>query len=96
MSTIEQKADAAVRKINVVVVYNGLTRNFAFEPHMTITAALEHAMNAFGITGQRHLMAFYRDDDSEVTPENQSIEQAGIVANTVLALRPSRVKGGLG
>ena len=38
MSTIEQKADAAVRKINVVVVYNGLTRNFAFEPHMTITA----------------------------------------------------------
>lgn len=95
MSTIERvAAEAAAHKIIVAIVYNGLTRDFAFEPHMTVTAALEQAMNTFGITGQRHIMAFYRQDDSEVTPETQSLEQAGIVAGTILALRPSRVKGG--
>lgn len=62
--------------------------------HESVHVALEHAEDLFGITNQRYLMAFFREDGSEVTPENISLEAAHITPGTLLALRPSRVKGG--
>jgi hypothetical protein len=41
-------------------------------------------------------MAFYREDGTEVEPENISLVDAHITPGTLLALRPSRVKGGNG
>lgn len=57
-------------------------------------AALDHATNAFGIRDQRHIQAFFRENNSEVTPENISLEEAGLAEGTGLALRPSRANGG--
>lgn len=81
-------------KITIEVVYNGVPRNFDVQPHETVRAALDKALDAFGIHNQRHLFSFFREDGTEVTPENISLQQAGIVQGTVLALRPSAVKGG--
>lgn len=85
----------ATNKMTIDVVYNGITKSLDVQPHETVQAALEQAMNLFGIHDQRHLMAFFREDGSEVTPENVSLEAAGITPGMVLALRPSRVKGGI-
>lgn len=85
---------AATQKITIEVVYNGVTKALEAEPYETVQAALNRAMDLFGIQNQRHIMAFYRVDGSEVTPDTISLEAAHIASGTVLALRPSRVKGG--
>jgi hypothetical protein len=84
----------ATKKITVSVVYNGLTKELELQPHMTVTAALQQALNAFNVQDQRHVQAFYRENGSEVTPENVSLTEAGIEDKALLALRPSAVKGG--
>lgn len=82
---------------SIEVTYNGVTEPLTVQPHQTVQAALEQAMNLFNIQNQRHIMAFYRESDgSEVTPENISLADAHITPGTVLALRPSKVKGGNG
>ena len=88
------ETQSATQTITIKVVYNGVTKPIDAHPQETVQAALEKALNAFSIHNQRHIMAFYREDGSEVTPENQSLQAAGIVSGTELALRPSRVKGG--
>lgn len=92
--TLDASTPAAAHTITVDVVYNGLSKSLTLNPHETVRAALDQAMNAFGIRDQRHLMAFFRQDGTEVTPESISLQAAGIMDGTVLALRPSRVKGG--
>lgn len=81
-------------KFTIEVSYNGVTKPLEVRPHETVQAALEQALNAFNIHDQRHLMAFYREDGSEVMPETISLQEAHITPGTHLALRPSRVKGG--
>ncbi len=79
----------------IEVTYNGVTEPPTVRPHETVQAALEQAMNLFNIQNQRHIMAFYRESDgTEVTPENISLEDAHITPGILLALRPSKVKGG--
>lgn len=79
----------------IEVTYNGVTEPLTVRPHETVQAALEQAMNLFNIQNQRHIMAFYRESDgTEVTPENISLADAHITPGTLLALRPSKVKGG--
>lgn len=79
----------------IEVAYNGVTEPLTVQSHETVQAALEQAMNLFNIQNQRHIMAFYRESDgTEVTPENISLANAHITPGTVLALRPSKVKGG--
>lgn len=82
---------------SIEITYNGLTEPLTVQPHETVQAALEQAMNLFNIQNQRHIMAFYRESDgTEVTPENISLADAHITPGTILALRPSKVKGGNG
>ena len=85
----------ATRIFTIEVIYNGVTKPLEVRSHETVHAALEHALDIFQIRDQRHIFALYREDGSEVTPEDVTLESAGIKAGTELALRPSRVKGGV-
>jgi hypothetical protein len=94
--TQDVQVQQQVHTFSIEVAYNGVTESLTVQPHETVHAALEQAMNLFNIQNQRHLMAFYREDGTEVEPENISLVDAHITPGTLLALRPSRVKGGNG
>lgn len=82
-----------MKSIEVKVAYNGITKPLELQPHMSVTAAVQQATHQFGITANAHTFAFFREDGSEI-PEKSSVDEAGIKVGTVLALRPSTVKGG--
>lgn len=86
--------ESTTATFTIEVAYNGITKSLTVQPHETVRAALEQAIKLFGITNQPHILAFYREDNTEVTPETVSLAEARITAGTLLALRPSRVKGG--
>jgi hypothetical protein len=81
------------RKFAVEVTYNGITKKLEVEPEERVSALLQKAIAAFGVTQQPHLLGLFRLDGTEI-PDNQSIEQAGIRPNEHLLLRPSAVRGG--
>lgn len=81
------------RKFVVDVIYNGITKPLHVEPEEQVTALLQRAIAAFGITQQPHLLSLFRQDGS-VVPENESVERAGLKPNEILLLRPNVVKGG--
>ena len=84
---------AVATKFEIQVLYNGVTERLSVEGHEQVKAVLERAMNAFHITQNRHILALFRPDGTEVA-EGQSVTQAGIVPGELLGLRPSAVKGG--
>lgn len=86
-------AVAVAKKYEILVVYNGVTKTIAVEPHEQVQAVLQRAIHLFGITQQPHLLSFFREDGSEVQ-DNQSVAAAGIKPGEHLALRPGAVKGG--
>ncbi len=81
------------RKFVVDVIYNGITKPLQVEPEEQVTALLQRAITAFGITQQPHLLSLFRQDGS-VVPENESVERAGLKPGEILLLRPNVVKGG--
>ena len=81
------------KKIEVEVVYNGVTKPLAIEPHQQMTAVVEQAAHFFGITQAVHLLALFKPDGTEIAV-NQSVADAGIKPGELLALRPSAVRGG--
>ncbi len=81
------------QKFEVQIIYNGLTKALAVEPHQQVTAVVEHAAHLFGITQNVHTLALFREDGSEIAV-NQSVAAAGIKPEELLALRPSAVRGG--
>src|SRR6266852_3165966 len=89
MSVITEK------KFAVEIVYNGVTKPLLVEPEEQVTALLQRAIAAFGITQQPHLLSLFRQDGS-VVPEHESVERAGLKPGEVLLLRPNAVKGGDG
>lgn len=82
-----------MKAIAINVTYNGITKPLDLQPHMHITAAVQQAAHLFGITTNVHTLALFREDGSEIL-ENGSVLGAGITAESILALRPSTVKGG--
>ena len=84
---------AVATKFEIQVLYNGVTERLSVEGHERVKAELERAMNALHITKNRHILALFRTDGTEVA-EGQSVTQAGIVPGELLGLRPSAVKGG--
>lgn len=84
---------ASTTKFAIQVLYNGLTEVIEVNLHQRVTAVLEHAVNAFHITQNRHLLSLFREDGSEVS-DQQSVADAGLQPGERLALRPSAVKGG--
>ena len=84
---------AVERKIQVEIIYNGLAKPLAIEPHQQITAVVELAAHLFGVTQNVHTLALFKTDGTEIAV-NQSVEAAHIQAGERLALRPSAVRGG--
>ncbi len=81
-------------KFDVTVTYNGISRTFEVTEHQAVQSLLEHALNEFGITANRHLQSLFFPDNREITDLNRSIADWGIVAGTVLVLRQSAVLAG--
>ena len=84
---------AETHKFEIFIIYNGVTKSLAVEPHQQVQAVLQHAIHLFGITQNQHLLSLFKHDGTAV-PENQSVHDAGIKRGEHLALRPNVVKGG--
>jgi hypothetical protein len=83
----------ANEKPSVRIIYNGLERSLEYNPEAAVRALLDHAIKAFGITQNPHLVALFNQAGVELQ-DNQSAETAGIKAGDLLLLRPSAVRGG--
>jgi hypothetical protein len=78
----------------VTIIYLGEPRPLRFESHESVEAALNQALNLFGITSNRHLLALFDEGGNEITDEKQSMEEAGVKPGAKLLLGQSKVKGG--
>lgn len=88
-----QKDRAPSDQITVRVVYNGVEKGLEANVHQAVRALLEHAIRAFSITNNPHIVSLFNDAGTELN-EQMSLEQAGIREGTELLLRASAVKGG--
>lgn len=87
------EAATDTHKFEVFIIYNGVTKPLAVEPHEQVQAVLQQAIHLFGITQNPHLLSLFKEDGTAV-PEHQSVHDAGIKRGDRLALRPNAVKGG--
>jgi len=87
------KPEPHPKKPIVTVTYNGADQEIDYQPHSSMQALLEHALNAFGVQDNRHLMALFTSDGNEL-PNEGSVADAGVKPGDVLVLRPSKVRGG--
>lgn len=85
--------EPARAKTEVTVCYNGLAKELAFNPHAPVRVILEHAIHAFAITQNPHLLSLFNVDGVELN-EGLKAEDSGIKPCDKLLLRPSAVKGG--
>jgi pore localization protein NPL4 len=83
----------AQEKITVSVSYNGLTKEFESRTTETVQSLLSHAIKAFGIQNQPHLLSLFTEANVELS-DNQSLAEAGVHSGESLLLRPGAVKGG--
>lgn len=81
------------KKVEIQVVYNGITKPLSVQSHEQVKAVLQRAIHLFGITQNAHLLSLFRQDGSEL-PDHVSVGDAGIRPCEILALRPGAVKGG--
>ena len=79
-------------KPEVTVTYNGVDIEFEYNPKAAVESLLNHAMDKFKITENRHLMALF--EGTRELLRNASLEDAGVTPGDVLVLRPSEVLGG--
>lgn len=86
-------APLVTKQDTVVVTYNGEDKSIDYKPHDKVKEVLERAMNAFGITNNRHVLSLFTEAGAEL-PDDESMEAAGITPGEVLVLRQSTVKGG--
>ncbi len=83
----------ATKQFEIVVIYNGLPMPITVNPEQTIRAVLDHAIKAFSITQQPHLLGLFTEQGAELA-DTASVEQAGIQPGEKLLLRPSAVRAG--
>lgn len=81
------------KKVEIKIVYNGISRSLSVQLHEQVRALLQQAIHLFGITQNAHLLSLFKQDGSEL-PDHVSIGDAGVQPCDVLALRPGAVKGG--
>lgn len=74
------------------MTYNGVDKELPYQPHSVVNALLEHAMNAFNVTENRHTMALFTTAGIELALDAHldSVVKPG----DILVLRPSAVRGG--
>lgn len=84
---------ASATHIDVIVVYNGLSKTFTVPPTEASRALLERALREFGVQQNAHLNSLFTQDGVELA-DAQSLTDAGVVNGTRLLLRPSQIRGG--
>ena len=80
------------QKLAVSVVYNGDTKELAYQPHQAVQALLEHAKQLFGVVTD-HLLSLFAATGSELI-DTDSVADAGVEPGDKLVLGQSVVKGG--
>ena len=89
----DKKPPEKPTKPAVTVTYNGVDSDVDYNPKSSMQALLDHSMNAFNVTENRHLMALFTTEGIEL-PVTGSVEDAGVQPGHLLILRPSAVRGG--
>jgi hypothetical protein len=79
--------------ITVTVIYNGIEKSLDANIHQAVRALLEHAIHAFALTNNPHILSLFDERNNELK-DQISVEQAGIRDGSQLLLRASAVKGG--
>ena len=83
----------ATKQFEISIVYNGITKSITVNPEQAVQAVREHAISAFGVTQNPHLLGLFTDQGIELN-DTQSVENAGITPGVTLLLRPSAVRAG--
>lgn len=83
------ETETATERHDVFVIYNGLEKPIKYNPEGLVRVIVDHAIKAFGITQQPHLLSLFTEGGVELN-DNLSAEKAGVK----LLLRPGAVKGG--
>lgn len=85
--------DDRSKTIEIIIVYNGLTKPLSVAKTDLISLVLAHAIALFGTLPQPHTLALYTDDRGEL-PDGQTVKEAGLKKHEKVLLRPSTVKAG--
>ena len=80
------------KKFEISVSYNGVAKAITVNPNQNVQAVLEHALNTFGIRGNRQNFGLFPENGPQIT--GTSVEAAGLVEGSQVYLRPVRVSGG--
>ncbi len=89
----QPEVSRAPERPTVTVTYNGEDRTVTYQPQEAVNAALNQALNEFGITANRHLMALFTEGGTEL-PLEVAMRDAGVTPGQLLILRQSLVRGG--
>lgn len=90
MNQDKEKGGGHDNKFEVTISFNGVNKTLDVNPNQQVQAVFEHALQLFGHpAGDLGLFI-----GANQVALNQSVEQAGIVAGTILLLRPPIVRGG--
>jgi hypothetical protein len=81
-------------KKTITVIYLGDPRAMDYKPEELVKDALVRAIDLFGISNNRHLMAFFDEAGNELANEEQTMKHAGVDRGDKLLLGQSKVKGG--
>src|SRR5260370_23112996 len=88
--------DVEDRKLRIGIVWNGVEKHEEVKEEETIQAVLARAIRLFHITQQPHLLSLFvsEGNDARELDDNSTVKQNGLTSESILYLRPSRVKGG--
>lgn len=78
----------------VLVDYNGETKEFHYNANQPEKGLLAEAVGQFHITSNQHVMALFTAAGAELEHEDEKLGKLGVKAGDELLLRPSKVKGG--
>jgi hypothetical protein len=85
--------ETKTKQDTVVITFNGEEKVLIYQPHESVEAVLNRAMDAFGIHSNRHVMSLITEAGAELD-DHASMHGAGVKPGDVLILRQSTVKGG--
>jgi hypothetical protein len=90
MNAQAEKGGGQNNKLQVTVSYNGINKQLEVNGHQSVQSVFARAMELFDQPGG-DLALFI---GANLVPDQQSVGEAGIVAGTILLLRPRNVGGG--
>lgn len=89
----QHRPESESKKFEINIVYNGIAKPIEVHAHQKAKVLLDHAIRAFNIAQNPHLLSLFREDGTRVD-ESQPIAEAGLREGMTLHLRADAVKGG--